>query len=158
MWFTPWLGFCRGCCQAQPTRPTSGAKGSCTELPSLLYALEMRSPSRGPVLWKKPSGEEVVTTGGVSHLHSYPWAPMCPHGLELRGSAMAGEHGPCSPGCCFSHWHPAQALGHHTLPQQPGLDPEDLPRGQRICALAHSLCVFLARPSHLFLCQHHPRV
>lgn len=35
---------------------------------------------------------------------------------------------------------------------------QDLLSGRRISALARSLHVFLARPPHLFLCQHHPRV
>lgn len=34
---------------------------------------------------EKPSGEEVVITGSVAHLHSYPWVPMCPMAWSLVG-------------------------------------------------------------------------
>lgn len=105
------------------------------------------------MFWRREVPAEVQSCGkilwgrGGDHWQcgTSPFLPLgtnMPHGLELRRSGMAGERGHCSPGCCFSHWHQAQALGHHTLPQQPGLDP----RGpslwpEDLCSRPQPLCV-----------------
>lgn len=43
--------------------------------------------------------------------------------MAQSSRGLAGGHGHCSPGCHPSHRRRAQALGHHTLPEQPGPDP-----------------------------------
>jgi len=108
---------------------------------------------------EKPSREEMVAAGRVAQLRSHHRAPTWPRarGVSSGKWAWSPQPGlppfPPAPSPSPRASHAAQ-----TARARPLCPEQDLPGSRRIPALARSLCVFLARPPHLFLCQHHPRV